>query len=104
MGSVYFATKAAVRALARTLAAELAPRGIRVNAVSPGLIPTPFQGKMGLSQAALDGFAAFVKQSAPLGRTGTPAEIAQAVVFPASDEASYITGEDLVVNGGFMHV
>ena len=52
-GSVYVATKAAVRSLARTLAAELAPRGIRVNAVSPGLVPTPFVGKMGLPQVGL---------------------------------------------------
>jgi len=104
MGSVYVATKAAVRSLARTLAAELAPRQIRVNAVSPGYVETAFQSKMGLPADALDGFAAMITQATPLKRTGTPQEIALAVVFLASDEASYVTGEDLVVDGGFMHV
>jgi NAD(P)-dependent dehydrogenase (short-subunit alcohol dehydrogenase family) len=104
MGSVYFATKAAVRSFARTLAAELAPRKIRVNAISPGLVPTSFQSKMGLPQEALDNFADYVKQSAPLGRLGNPEEIGSAVVFLASDESSYITAADLVVDGGYMNV
>ncbi len=104
MGSVYFATKAAVRSFARTLAAELAPRKIRVNTVSPGLVPTPFLGKMGLRQEAIDGFAQTVTQMAPLGRVGKPEEIAPAAVFLASDEASYVTALDLVVDGGFMNV
>jgi NAD(P)-dependent dehydrogenase (short-subunit alcohol dehydrogenase family) len=103
-GSVYFATKAAVRSLARTLAAELAPRGIRVNAVSPGLVPTPFIGKMGLPQEALDGFAQMITSTAPLGRLGKPEEIAPAAVFLASDEAAYITALDLAVDGGWMNV
>jgi NAD(P)-dependent dehydrogenase (short-subunit alcohol dehydrogenase family) len=103
-GHVYFATKAAVRSLARTLAAELAPRGIRVNAVSPGLVPTPFVGKMGLPQEALDGFAAMIAGQAPLGRLGKAEEIAPAVAFLASDDASYVTAGDLVVDGGWMHV
>ena len=103
-GHVYFATKAAVRSLARTLAAELAPRGIRVNAVSPGLVPTPFVGKMGLPQEALDGFASMIKGQAPLGRLGRPEEIASAVAFLASDEAAYVTAADLAVDGGWMNV
>ncbi len=103
-GHVYFATKAAVRSLARSLAAELAPRGIRVNAVSPGLVPTPFIGKMGLPQEALDGFAAMIKGQAPLARLGRAEEIAPAVAFLASDDASYVTAGDLVVDGGWMHV
>lgn len=103
-GHVYFATKAGVRSLARTLAAELAPRGIRVNAVSPGLVPTPFVGKMGLSQEALDGFAAAVTAATPLGRAGRPEEIGAAVAFLASDEAAYVTAADLAVDGGFMNV
>lgn len=103
-GHVYFATKAAVRSLARTLAAELAPRGIRVNAVSPGLVPTPFVAKMGLPQEALDGFASMISGQAPLGRLGRAEEIAPAVAFLASDDASYVTAGDLVVDGGWMHV
>jgi NAD(P)-dependent dehydrogenase (short-subunit alcohol dehydrogenase family) len=104
MGSVYFATKAAVRSFARSLAAELGNRKIRVNAVSPGFVPTNFQGKMGLSQEALDGFGEYIKQSAPLGRFGTAEEIASAVVFLASDESSYMTAADVVVDGGYMNV
>jgi len=103
-GHVYFATKAAVRSLARTLAAELAPRGIRVNAVSPGLVPTPFVGKMGLPQEALDGFASMISGQAPLGRLGKAEEIAPAVAFLASDDAAYVTAADLAVDGGWMNV
>jgi NAD(P)-dependent dehydrogenase (short-subunit alcohol dehydrogenase family) len=103
-GHVYFATKAAVRSLARTLAAELAPRGIRVNAVSPGLVPTQFQEKMGMPQETLDGFAGMISSQAPLGRLGRPEEIAAAVAFLASSDASYITAADLAVDGGWMNV
>jgi NAD(P)-dependent dehydrogenase (short-subunit alcohol dehydrogenase family) len=102
--SVYFATKAAVRSLARTLAAELAPRGVRVNAVSPGLVPTPFAGKLGLPAEALAGFAQQITGTAPLGRVGTPEEIAAAVVFLASDESRYVTAQDLLVDGGWASV
>ena len=103
-GSVYFATKAAVRSLARTLAVELAPRGIRVNAVSPGLVPTPFVGKMGLPQEALEAFAGTYTAATPLARLGRPEEIAPAVVFLASDEAAYVTAHDLPVDGGWTSV
>lgn len=103
-GSVYFATKAAVRSLARTLGAELAPRGIRVNALSPGLVLTGFQARSGMSAEQLDGFGQFVTQTAPLGRLGQPEEIAKAAVFLASDDSSYMTGADLTVDGGFMNV
>jgi NAD(P)-dependent dehydrogenase (short-subunit alcohol dehydrogenase family) len=103
-GHVYFATKAAVRSFARTLAAELAPRGIRVNTVSPGMIPTPFVGKMGLPQEVLAEFGRQVVAQTPLGRTGTPEEVAAAVTFLASPEASYITAADLPVDGGWSGV
>lgn len=103
-GSVYFATKAAVRSLARTLGAELAGRGIRVNSLSPGLVPTSFQSKMGLKPEDLEGFASLVTQTAPLARLGRPEEIAKAALFLASDDSSYMTAADLVVDGGFMNV
>jgi NAD(P)-dependent dehydrogenase (short-subunit alcohol dehydrogenase family) len=103
-GHVYLATKAAVRSLARSLAAELAPRGIRVNAVSPGMVPTPFQGKMGMPQDVLDGFASFVRGATPLARTGTPDEIAAAVAFLASADAAFVAGAELVVDGGWSAV
>ncbi len=102
--SVYSATKAAVRSLGRTLAAELSPRGIRVNVVSPGLIETPLVGKLGLSQDEVDAFAAQVVEQTPLGRLGKPEEIAATVAFLASDDASYFTGADLVADGGMVQV
>lgn len=102
--SVYSATKAAVRSLGRTLAAELAPRGIRVNVVSPGLTDTPFWGKVGLSQEDVEAFSAETIQKIPLGRAGRPEEIAATVAFLASDEASFFAGADLVVDGGQIQV
>ena len=102
--SIYSATKAAVRSLGRTLAAELSPRGIRVNVVSPGLIETPLVGKLGLSQDEIDAFGTQVVQRTPLGRPGKPAEIAGTVAFLASDDASYFTGADLVADGGMIQV
>ncbi len=102
--SVYSATKAAVRSLARTLAAELSPRGIRVNVVSPGLIETPLVGKLGLNQDELDAFAEQVVQQTPLGRPGKPEEVAATVAFLASDDGSYFTGAELVADGGIAQV
>ena len=102
--SVYSATKAAVRSLGRTLAAELSPRGIRVNVVSPGLIETPLMGKLGLSQDDVEAFGAQIVQQTPLGRVGKPEEIAATAAFLASDEASYFTGADLVADGGLIQV
>lgn len=98
--SILSATKAAVRSLARTLGAELAPRGIRVNAVSPGPISTPFHSKLGLSDAQLKEVAAGIEASVPLGRFGEAGEVAKAVLFLASDQASFITGDEIVVDGG----
>ena len=102
--SIYSATKAAVRSLGRTLAAELSPRSIRVNVVSPGFIETPFWGKVGLSQDEVEVFAKQVVQQTPLGRSGKPEEIAATVAFLASDDASYFTGADLVADGGLIQV
>ena len=103
-GSIYFATKAAVRSFARSLAAELGDRGIRVNAISPGIVRTEFQGKMGLPKEVVEGFIDTVRQAAPLHRDGEVAEIAKVVVFLASDESSYMTAADLSVDGGYMNV
>lgn len=102
--SVYAATKAALRSLVRTFAAELAPRGIRVNAVSPGLIETPILGRTGLPEAELQSFGAAVVGRTPLARTGRPNEIAHAVLFLASPDASYVAGAELSVDGGFAQV
>lgn len=99
--AVYNATKAAVRSLARTLTAELAPRRIRANAVSPG--PT---GTAGFSDF-FAGDAAVIRQVAamvPVGRIGRPEEIAAAVLFLASDESSFVAGAELVVDGGMSQV
>ncbi len=98
--TVYAASKAAVRSLARTFAAELVERGIRVNVVSPGPITTPIFGRTGLPQAVVDEFAEQIKSTNPMKRFGKPEEVGQAVLFLAGMEASYITGVDLNVDGG----
>lgn len=102
--SLYFASKAAVRSLARSFAAELGPRGIRVNALSPGLVPTRFFDNSNLGGAAFHGFEQGIAAAAPLGRPGTPAEIAHAAIYLGADESSYVTAADLVVDGGWMNV
>ncbi|AWB22554.1 MULTISPECIES: SDR family oxidoreductase [Methylobacterium] len=98
--SILSATKAAVRSLARTLGAELAPRGIRINAVSPGPISTPFASKMGLSEQELKAFAEGVEGQVPLQRFGEADEVARAALFLASEDSSYVTGIEIVVDGG----
>ncbi len=97
--SAYGAAKAALRSFARTLAAELLPRGIRVNAVSPGPIATPIMGKMGLPQAMMDQFAVQMVEGNPMKRMGQAEEVAKAVAFLAFD-ATFTTGAELVVDGG----
>jgi len=97
---IYAATKAAVRSFARTAAAELKTRNIRVNAVAPGPIATPIFGRSGLTEEQIEGFKAGIAASVPLHRLGRPEEIAGAVAFLASDDASYITGIELNVDGG----
>src|SRR5260370_755540 len=102
--SVYSATKAAVRSFARTWTTDLKARRIRVNAVSPGSTDTP-----GLSNLFASGEAGrermkMIPDTVPLGRFGTPDEIAKAVVFLASDDSSFVTGTELFVDGGFAQV
>jgi NAD(P)-dependent dehydrogenase (short-subunit alcohol dehydrogenase family) len=101
--SVYSATKAAVRSFARTLAAELAPRNIRVNTVSPGPISTPIFGKTGLSKDQIEGFLEGIKTRVPLARIGNPEEVALTVLFLASD-ATFVTGGEIIVGGGLVDV
>ncbi len=104
VNSVYSATKAAIRSFARTWTTDLKDRRIRVNAVSPGSIDTP--GMSGLLASAESGEQRkkMISTVTPLGRFGTPDEIAKAVVFLASDDASYVTGTELFVDGGFAQV
>jgi NAD(P)-dependent dehydrogenase (short-subunit alcohol dehydrogenase family) len=102
--SVLSATKAAVRSLVRTIGAELAPRRIRVNAVSPGPIDTPFASKLGLPQEDLQKSGEALAAAVPLKRIGHAAEVAKAVLFLASDDASYVTGAELVVDGGLSQI
>jgi len=98
--SVYSASKAAVRQLARSLGAELVERGIRVNAVSPGPIETPIFDKLGLGEqkgAVLEQF----RSTNPMKRFGTPDEVARAALFLASDDSSFMTGTEVTVDGGY---
>lgn len=101
---IYAASKAALRSLVRVLAAELIERGIRVNAVSPGPIKTPLYTKLGFSQEQLEQVAANLQQTIPMKRFGEPEEIASSVLFLASDEASFVLGEELVVDGGWTRL
>ncbi|WP_300057427.1 SDR family NAD(P)-dependent oxidoreductase [uncultured Roseobacter sp.] len=103
-GSLYFASKAAVRSFARTMATELGPKKIRVNALSPGIVPTQFFVNSNAPEELYNDFEQMAGKSAPLGRAGQPEELAEAAVFLASDEASFMTAADLVVDGGWMNV
>jgi len=102
--SIYAASKAALRSLAQTLSAELTERGIRINAVSPGPIETPAYSKLGLPQEALQQMAGQLVEKVPMRRFGQPEEIARAALFLASEDSSFMLGEELVVDGGWAEL
>ncbi|HHQ6595562.1 TPA: SDR family oxidoreductase [Serratia fonticola] len=98
--SVYAASKAGILSLARSLSAELHPRGIRVNGLSPGPTATPALGKLGLPAQAEQALREEIRALVPIGRMGTALELAKAAVFLASDESSYMVGSELLIDGG----
>jgi NAD(P)-dependent dehydrogenase (short-subunit alcohol dehydrogenase family) len=102
--SVASMTKAALRSLARVAAAELAPRGIRVNALCPGAIETPLWGKLGLPAETLSAAGAQITAQIPLGRWGQAEEVAEAALFLASPASRYVNGMELNVDGGMRQV
>jgi NAD(P)-dependent dehydrogenase (short-subunit alcohol dehydrogenase family) len=103
--SVYSATKAAVRSFARTWSVDLKDRKIRVNAISPGIIPTPgYNTSLGMTQDQVDQYVRSSIGNIPMGRPGTTDEIAKAVLFLASDDSSYVNGIELVVDGGMTQI
>jgi NAD(P)-dependent dehydrogenase (short-subunit alcohol dehydrogenase family) len=99
--TVYGATKAAVRSFGRSFARELAPRGIRVNTISPGPIETPIHAKVGMQPGEM---ASIAQQFVPLARMGQAKEVASVALFLASEDASYITGGELFVDGGLVEL
>ncbi len=102
--SAYAATKAAVRSLARTLSAELLPKGIRVNGISPGPIDTPIMDKVGIPAEALEGAKAGFAAENPMKRIGTSEEIAKGALYLASDDSSFVAGIDLCIDGGLTQL
>jgi len=102
--SVYSASKAGLISLARTLSGELLGRGIRVNAVSPGPVTTPIYDKLGLTGADLDAAKEGIRAQIPLGRYGTPGEVASAIVHLASDESAYTVGSEIIIDGGMSNI
>jgi len=98
--SVFYITKAAMNSLARSLAVELAPRGIRVNAILPAAIETPILNNLGIPEEVLPKVKATLAQSIPLKRLGAASEVASLVAFLASDNASFVSGSEYVIDGG----
>lgn len=102
--AVYASSKAALRSMVRTLASELGPRGIRVNAIAPGPIETPIYGKHNIPQENVDEMASKFPSLVALGRFGNSVEIAHAALFLGSSDSSYITGAEIPVDGGLAQV
>jgi len=101
---VYSASKGALRAYSKVLTSEVKDRGIRVNSIAPGPIATPIYGKMGLPQDVVEGMGQSFAELNPLGRFGTSEEIANTALFLASDDASYINGIEIEVDGGMSQI
>lgn len=99
--SAYGATKAALSSFARTLSNELAPRGIRVNEVSPGPIETPIYNKLGMPAEQISGFKGMMSELTPAKRFGSAEEVAKAALYLASDDSSYLLGSKIRIDGGF---
>lgn len=100
---VYSATKAAIRTFSRTWAAELAPRGIRVNLVVPGPTDTPGLSGLAPNESGASALLEHLRKTVPLGRLGLPGDVAEAVLWLASDKSSFTTGSELFVDGGATH-
>lgn len=102
--SVYAASKAALRSLARTLSGELVGKGIRVNAISPGPVATPIYDRMGMPKEAMDQMANGIQDQTPMKRFGNPEEIAQAALFLAASDSSFMLGAEVVADGGMSQL
>jgi len=102
--SIYNASKAAIRSFARTWTVELKHRKIRINAISPGMIDTPGLNGLAQSQEQIEHFKTSFVSTVPLGRMGSPDEVAKVVSFLSSDDSSYITGIELFVDGGVAQI
>jgi len=101
---VYSASKGALRSFARVLTSEVRSRGIRVNSIAPGPVETPIYGKMGLPQEAIEGLGEQFSKQVPLGRFGKSEEIANTALFLASDDASFVNGIEIEVDGGLSQI
>ena len=101
---VYSASKGALRAYQRVLTSEVKSRGIRVNSIAPGPIDTPIYGKMGLPKEVVEEMGKGFAQQVPLGRFGSSEEVASTALFLASDDASYINGIEIEVDGGLSQI
>ncbi len=102
--AVYSASKAALRSVVRTLAAELKDNGIRVNSIAPGPIETPIYAKIGMPEDQMNEMASGIVTQVPMGRFGAPKEIAGAAVFLASDASSFMLGEEITIDGGWSNL
>lgn len=102
--TVYAASKAALSSLIRTVSSELLSRGIRVNAVSPGPVETPFLGRLGMDEAQMRGMAESIVGQVPAGRFGKPEEIAKVVAFLASSDSSFLLGTEITADGGMSQL